>query len=608
MRSLVLPTSCLALGVLTAMSCTSFDDAKVMTPSATEAGAGGSPPSGGQAGTGAGAGKAGAAGGGQGGTSGGGTSGGGSGGGGQGGLSGSSGQSGAAGAGPTMAVCEAPIQLVETAGKGGTVVGTGTAASCTEEAFGAAVTKGGIITFDCGGAATIKITSEKMLPIDRDTTIDGGGAITLDGGGTTRLLSFDGGGYRQNQHIVTLQRLTLRGGAATGLKLTAPAPCSQGTDASGSGGAFRLRDGTLRVIDVTWSNNVTDPKGPLLGGGAIEARAALAVVIVGSTFDGNRAANGGAIKVDNTDLKIYNSAFLHNKATGSGSRRTDAAACPDGLLNLTGEGGDGGVIHSGGEGGLDLCGSRFIDNASGATGGAMVREPSTKLPSVIDRCLFDQNHAIGYGGALHVTFAEPLAVRASTFSRNDAEAGGAIDMYAVKLDAENSTFFGNNVPNGLGGALFFVDSEVALHHVTMAQNQAPKGSGYFGAALASFSSKVSLVSSIFDANITHDCGNPMACSLNEKSSSSGAGNVQWPDAHFSCKEIPEPPCVDALATLLADPLLGDFGDHGGPTPTLLPQAGSPALKKGASCPATDQRGQPRPPSECTAGAVEFTVK
>src|SRR5882724_1509501 len=47
------------------------------------------------------------------------------------------------------------------------VVGTGTASSCTEAAFGAAVASvsaaGGTITFNCGGPATIILTSQKLF-------------------------------------------------------------------------------------------------------------------------------------------------------------------------------------------------------------------------------------------------------------------------------------------------------------------------------------------------------------------------------------------------------------------------------------------------------------
>ncbi len=54
------------------------------------------------------------------------------------------------------------------------MVGTGTAASCTETALDTALAKGGIVTFDCGARPiTIVVTSEKALT--QDTVIDGGG-------------------------------------------------------------------------------------------------------------------------------------------------------------------------------------------------------------------------------------------------------------------------------------------------------------------------------------------------------------------------------------------------------------------------------------------------
>src|SRR5438093_11228150 len=66
------------------------------------------------------------------------------------------------------------------------VVGTGTSVSCTEAALDACLPGGGsfdgTVTFDCGGAATITVTGQKT--IRADTTIDGGGVITISGGGT----------------------------------------------------------------------------------------------------------------------------------------------------------------------------------------------------------------------------------------------------------------------------------------------------------------------------------------------------------------------------------------------------------------------------------------
>ena len=59
--------------------------------------------------------------------------------------------------------------------------------------------------------------------------------------------------------------------------------------------------------------------------------------------------------------------------------------------------------------------------------------------------------------------------------------------------------------------------------------------------------------------------------------------------------------------LEGDPRLGPLAANGGPTATLLPGPGSAAIDAlaGAACPATDQRGLPRPQlGGCDAGAVE----
>src|SRR5262245_9072843 len=65
----------------------------------------------------------------------------------------------------------------------GGVVGSGTADSCTDAALDAALAGGGVVTFDCGGSATINISmGSGTKTIAADTTIDGGGEITISGG------------------------------------------------------------------------------------------------------------------------------------------------------------------------------------------------------------------------------------------------------------------------------------------------------------------------------------------------------------------------------------------------------------------------------------------
>jgi hypothetical protein len=58
-----------------------------------------------------------------------------------------------------------------------------------------------------------------------------------------------------------------------------------------------------------------------------------------------------------------------------------------------------------------------------------------------------------------------------------------------------------------------------------------------------------------------------------------------------------------------DPRLGALADNGGPTDTLALLPGSPAINAGGSigCPATDQRGVPRPAGQCDIGAFELAA-
>jgi hypothetical protein len=73
-----------------------------------------------------------------------------------------------------------------------TVIGDGTPASCTGDAFVAAVAKGGVITFNCGpDPVTIVLSTTAKVFNDRGTklVIDGGNKVTLSGGGKRAFFS-----------------------------------------------------------------------------------------------------------------------------------------------------------------------------------------------------------------------------------------------------------------------------------------------------------------------------------------------------------------------------------------------------------------------------------
>jgi hypothetical protein len=88
------------------------------------------------------------------------------------------------------------------------IVGTGTAATCTDAALNTALDGGGLLTFNCGTApVTIDIsTGTDTKTISADTTIDGGSLITISGGHSVGVFSVNTGVK------FTVQNLTIADG------------------------------------------------------------------------------------------------------------------------------------------------------------------------------------------------------------------------------------------------------------------------------------------------------------------------------------------------------------------------------------------------------------
>jgi parallel beta helix pectate lyase-like protein len=489
-------------------------------------------------------------------------------------------------------ICVPPIQQVDTSHPT-TVVGIGTPESCTEEALDQAIGGGGVITFDCGGETTIPITSEKELRTDVDTTLDGQAQITLDGNGVTRLFSFVGPSFRQTTTTVTLQNLRLINARATGTPIPEypdePPQCARGFDADGGGAAIFIRDGILHVFNTTFENNRGEPLGPDVAGGAIYGLGSLGVIVVGSHFTDSSASNGGHIGALNTDLSVYNSTFHRSAALGHDGEGYDPACPADGKAGSGGAGGA--ILIDGGFGLTDVfCGDAFTSSQAGenALGGAIFRSPDfDRQITMIDQCTFDGNFSPQGGGALFFTNSE-LQITRSTFTNNASVIGGVLQAGATTLQIENSTFANNDT--GLAwavAALFDVQGE--FRNCTFVGNSAG-----FAPIVPDFTG-VSIENSIF-------LGNYSVADIGCGTVNAGSGNLQWPrPATDGANSLSG--CVDGVS--VGDPVLSDLGDHGGPTWTFLPGAGSQALGLAAGCPLTDQRSWPRPdPNACTSGSVE----
>jgi hypothetical protein len=238
-----------------------------------------------------------------------------------------------------------------------------------------------VITFNCGsGAVTIAVTATIILPNNKNTVIDGGNKITLDGGHAVQILNFTSANFQANNNTLTLQHLALVNGKTnpTSKIPTVPPPtaCSQGYD-DGQGGALFMRDGNLNVIDCIFTGNQAAPLGPDTGGGAIYIEGSKnGATIVGSTFTNNSGANAGAVGSLFSELDIYNSLFTNNTATGHDANNDDASMCSviNNGQNETGSGGNGGAIYGDGTSfNITLCGDAVLNNAAGvnAFGGGL---------------------------------------------------------------------------------------------------------------------------------------------------------------------------------------------------------------------------------------------
>jgi hypothetical protein len=486
----------------------------------------------------------------------------------------------AAAPGSAITTCTPPVAPVDVSHPT-TVVGTGTAGSCTEAAFASALAAGGTITFDCGTAPVSILMTQQHL-VTTNTVIDGGGLVTLDGGGAHGILAIRTY-YNVTTLSLTVQNITLTHGHTTDVVNTT------GLD-SGGAAIFRL-GGTLTVINSTLNDNHGPSSGQDVAGGAIYSIGGGPTTVVGSLFSGNSASNGGAIGNLGNDFTLVNSRLVGNRASGTGGN--------------PGNGGNGGGISIDGQGTtITLCGDQLQSDTGNAFGGGIFRVAYLGTePTIIDRTSIDSNVILsttqGLAGGLYLQDTK-ITMTATTIANNAANgAGGFFVGPGATADLTNTTIAGNTAYTSLGGGLW-LDASVhgTLLNVTIAGNHAP-GSVAFDGGIAFGSTGVTLQNSIVADNTVGNGYNPINCGA---TLTDGGGNIQYPVARAGGgSDSPNSLC--AAGVLIASPQLGPLGNNGGTTETLVPASGSPAIGIGRSCPSTDQRGVTRA-ANCTAGAVE----
>ena len=208
------------------------------------------------------------------------------------------------------------------------------------------------------------------------------------------------------------------------------------------------------------------------------------------------------------------------------------------------------------------------------------------------------NQTIGTGEGSGIQADSSLTVLRSTISFNSGSgsdrAGGIGFAGGGALQVLDSTLADNTLKSGGLGAAVYVNSAgtVAFTNDTLDLDSAGATGSVLDLNGGSFPAMI--------ANTIVAGGSSASCSRMPATSPSQGGNI---DDQNLCKFTAS---TDHSST---DPQLGALQNNGGLTDTQLPPVVSPPIDAGvdAACPATDQRGVPRPQGpHCDSGAVERT--
>ena len=335
-----------------------------------------------------------------------------------------------------------------------------------------------------------------------------------------------------------------------------------------AGDAFRVLEVgpghavTLRAI--TLSHGSDDSGGGILNQGSLTLDACR-VTDNAAVDSGGGISNSGSLVLHDSDISgnsAYQGGGIHNFGTidGENSRIFDNSA------ELWG----GGIENTEGTVTLNVC--HIFDNAAADIGGGLDNDEGTYT---LTTCTFTGNAAGNSGGGL----------------LNDR---GTVALSGCTLAANTATDSGGGIANG------GPSSVLGLVSCTLSGNSA----GELGAAIDNYGS-LTVDACTISGN---DLGSPLGALRNAL-----AGTLVLKNSIVAGNSNSDPgagdPNLDGTVTTAlgvnltsGDPRLSPLGNHGGPTPTRLPLAGSPAIDAGtANLLATDQRGLPR----VLGGAVDI---
>ncbi|MGI9242461.1 MAG: choice-of-anchor Q domain-containing protein [Verrucomicrobiales bacterium] len=439
---------------------------------------------------------------------------------------------------------------------------------------------------------------DRSLTIDASSLLDG---VTLDANGVSRVMSI-----RLNEaDRVVLRALTFTGGVdeeGAGLEVYRGMVAFDDCTISGNraedadGGGLFIKDSVVSFSDCTVAENEADFD---RGGGLYAIGSEL--TFEDCTISGNLAGNGGAgIFVADAPGPIslsrchFDSNIARQEGGGIAVYRANISLEECVISGNASNTGGGVYLHGDDSGSIDVMATlnlcRISDN-SASTGEVVVIEEGGDLTSLQ-----------AYGGGVHAEYIR-LEFVDCTLEDNAANGGGGLSILNLPDDPFDSTemtrctFSGNSAM--LGGGVFGLDSVVTMQHLTVAGNTAQLDGGgmFFGGPGGDSNAAVLLGASTIAGNHAGGAGGGVVTSGIEAisvfscilSGNTGSANPGLDDDDLT---------VDVEAVDMEDSLIGVYahlaplGEYGGPTQTMPPLPGSPAVdaRTGLQDYGPDQRG------------------
>lgn len=362
-----------------------------------------------------------------------------------------------------------------------------------------------------------------------------------------------------------------------------------GTGCTNSGAAFGSGD-TIAFSTAVFPNGANNAI--TLANGQLSITAAnLTIEAVANgniTIDANQASRVMLDSASSGSLDLFNLSLINGKATtadcfggsmGGGGICSVSASLVLTHSSLSGNSADagGGIFGAF----VTLTNSTLTGNSANDSGGGIYSQYVTLTNSTLSG-----NSSNGSGGAI---FTMGGNITGSTLNGNSAsQEGGGIDNPQGALTLTNSTLSGNSAHSATfgGGGISILGvgtgSSLTLTNDTISANYASN----YGGGIYAVHATITADNSIIAGNTT---------------SGTIIGRDVSPGIDYGLDDL-----------IGVDPKLGPLAHNGGPTQTMLPLPGSPAIDNSsdATCAASpvdgvDQRGIRRPQgTRCDIGAVE----